>query len=433
MTAHWISTRELSEPPDVGHELLHHESSTVGENAASRILIYSHDTYGLGHFRRCLKIAREIRSQSANASVLLLTGSPLAHQFAIPDGVDFIKLPSVLKTGNEEYRPRSLTMSIHDLVDLRSRLIRETARAFHPDVVMIDHAPLGLRNEALPALESLCEQSTRPAMILGLRDIIDEPEQVIRSWHKSRLYEAIDRFYDHIVVYGRKSTYDTCAEYQFPESLISKTSYAGFISGSSVETKPRAHTTEHDRPMVLVTVGGGEDGGQIIDSYVAMVRNHKHDIGFDSIVLPGPLLSQSRVDDICHAAEGLPIRVHHFVDDVSTLLAEATLVISMGGYNAVAEILAHAKRALLIPREWPRQEQFLRAQRMASLGYTDILRMTELDSGSLWTRITELMSRADSPLEQFRGRNATSLSGAANVAAMLLQSVRQSQNKESNK
>ena len=427
------SPRGAQDPGSQLLSILRDDISPMGEDGGSRILIYSHDTYGLGHFRRCLKIAREVRSQSQDASVLLLTGSPLAHQFAIPNGVDFVKLPSVIKTGNEDYRPRSLNMSIHDLVAMRSRLIRETARSFHPDVVLIDHAPLGLRNEVLPALESLREQSTRPAMILGLRDIIDEPDRVISSWRESHIYEAIDRFFDRIIVYGQSSTYDTCAEYQFPESLRAKTSYSGFISGSNPELDQCLPTMRRKRPMVLVTVGGGEDGGQIIDTFIAMIRRHIDEIGFDSVVLPGPLLSESRVNEIRRASEGLPVQVHHFVADVTTLLAESDLVISMGGYNAVAEILAHAHRALLIPREWPRQEQFLRAQRMTTLGYTDMLRMKYLNAESLWSQVISAMSKTDSPVARMRENDSGSLTGAAHVATTLLQSIRQKQNKESSK
>ena len=185
--------------------------------------------------------------------------------------------------------------------------------------------------------------------------------------------------------------------------------------------------------MVLVTVGGGEDGGQIIDAFIDMIRQHLDEISFDSVVLPGPLLSKSRVNEIGRASEGLPVQVHHFVDDVAKLMEESGLVISMGGYNAVAEIMAHAHHALLIPREWPRQEQFLRAQRMTALGYTEMLRLNDLNPDSLWSQIRSALSRTDRPLATMREHSADSLTGAARVATTLLHSIRKSQNRESNK
>lgn len=404
-----------------------------GGDSGSRILIYSHDTYGLGHFRRCLKIAHETRKLAPNASVLLLTGSPLAHQFAVPDGVDFVKLPSVIKTGNEEYRSRTLRTSIHDLVAMRSRIIRETALAFHPDVVLVDHAPLGLKNEALPALESLHEQSSRPAMVLGLRDIIDEPARVIDAWIRSGMFGMIDRLFDQVVIYGQRSVYDTCDEYAFPSSVTAKTSYSGYISGSQCTYDPDHVAAKGPRPTVVVTVGGGEDGGQIVESYIAMIRSHLDEVWFDSIILAGPLLTEERVSEIRQIASELPIDIHHFVADVTSLLARSDLVISMGGYNAVAEILACANRAMLIPREWPRQEQLIRAQRLTALGYVDMIRTGGLTPESLWSHVHRAMSTADQPLARMREKGEISLTGASFMAGALLKSIRLQQNRESSK
>lgn len=403
------------------------------EEYGSRILIYSHDTYGLGHFRRCLKIAHETRALAPNASVLLITGSPLAQLFVAPEGVDFVKLPSVIKTGNEEYRPRSLNVSIHEIVSLRSRVIRETALAFHPDVVLVDHAPLGLQNEALPALEALHEQSSRPALVLGLRDIIDEPIRVIDTWTKSNMYHMIDRLFDHIVIYGQQSVYDTSRAYAFPTYLLEKTSYAGFISGRVRTFESRQQTDTSIRPTVLVTVGGGEDGGRIVDAYIAMIRANLASISFDSVVLAGPLLSEDRVSEIRRMAEDLPVEVHHYVADVPSLLSRSDLVISMGGYNAVSEIMAFAERALLVPREWPRREQLIRAERLYASGHVDMLRVDALTTETLWSHINDALSTSETPLAALRNSNEVSLTGASFMAATLLQMVRLQQNRESSK
>ena len=41
-----------------------------------RILIYSHDTFGLGHLRRCRTIAHSLVERFKQLSVLILSGSP---------------------------------------------------------------------------------------------------------------------------------------------------------------------------------------------------------------------------------------------------------------------------------------------------------------------------------------------------------------------
>lgn len=270
-------------------------------------------------------------------------------------------------------------------------------------------------------------------MILGLRDIIDEPDRVIDIWNRANMYSTIDRLFDRIVIYGQESVYDTCGTYAFPATLVEKTSYAGFISGSRGTVEPRRVTEKASRPTVLVTVGGGEDGGQIVNSYIEMLRAHIDSIAFDSIVLAGPLLSVARVGEIRSMAVGLPIEVHHFVPDMTSLLAGSDLVISMGGYNAVSEIMAHANRALLVPREWPRREQLIRAELLTALGYSDLLRMSALTPESLWSHVNSALTMPDAPLAKLRDTSQISLAGASSMAETLLQSVRLRQNRESSK
>jgi predicted glycosyltransferase len=45
---------------------------------ARRVLLYSHDTYGLGHLRRSLVIAERLAGSDEKTSVLIATGSPRA-------------------------------------------------------------------------------------------------------------------------------------------------------------------------------------------------------------------------------------------------------------------------------------------------------------------------------------------------------------------
>ena len=45
--------------------------------AKPKILIYSHDSFGLGHLRRCRAIAHSLVDSIPDASVLILSGSPI--------------------------------------------------------------------------------------------------------------------------------------------------------------------------------------------------------------------------------------------------------------------------------------------------------------------------------------------------------------------
>lgn len=396
----------------------------VPSELCPRILIYSHDTFGLGHFRRCLKIARALNTLFPGASVLLLTGSPLAHRYPMPDGVDFVKLPAVLKEGNEHYRSRSVRLSIEELTQLRSEIIRVTAANFRPDVFLVDHAPLGLRGEAVLALRELRTQRQHPFVILGLRDIIDEPSRVIPAWQSTGVYEAMENLYDRVVVYGSPKIFDPIESYRFPESIRGKTAYVGFISGEESCSRGTVRkVAAKESPQVLITVGGGEDGSRIVESYLAMLSAFGDRAGFGSIILPGPLLSARAVQQLRSAARHLPVRIRHFIPEVAPLLRRADLTISMGGYNAIAEIMSCAQRALIVPRDTPRMEQLLRARRLQELGLVSVLRMGELGPARLFQEITQLLDDAHRPLEAAREDNLFALDGATQLGQLLLDAL----------
>ena len=80
-----------------------------------------------------------------------------------------------------------------------------------------------------------------------------------------------------------------------------------------------------------------------------------------------------------------------FDPDFALLLAQADVVVSMAGYNTVCELLTLRKRALLVPRVKPGQEQCIRAERMAALGLLRMLHPDQLTPATLMSALrTEL-------------------------------------------
>ena len=66
-------------------------------------MFYCHDSYGLGHLQRTLTLAHYLAGHGLAASQLIVTGSPVAHTFPVPEGADYVKLPSVVKVGSDQY------------------------------------------------------------------------------------------------------------------------------------------------------------------------------------------------------------------------------------------------------------------------------------------------------------------------------------------
>ena len=159
----------------------------------TRILMYSHDTFGLGHLRRCRTIAHSIVEQYKGVSILIISGSQIAGAFDFKARVDFVKIPSVIKLYNGEYDSIGEYIDIEEILQMRKLIIQRTAEAFNPDIFIVDKEPLGLKKEVLPTLRWIRRCLPHARTILGLRDIMDDAETVRRDWWKKNVYENLDK------------------------------------------------------------------------------------------------------------------------------------------------------------------------------------------------------------------------------------------------
>src|SRR5258705_8396530 len=97
-----------------------------GQRKDGRILIYSHDSFGLGHLRRCRTIAHALVERFKDVSVLILSGSPIIGSFDYRARVDFVRVPGVIKLRNGEYTSLNLHIDIEETLKLRGSIIEHT-------------------------------------------------------------------------------------------------------------------------------------------------------------------------------------------------------------------------------------------------------------------------------------------------------------------
>ena len=155
-----------------------------------RVLIYSHDTFGLGHLRRSRAIANAIVQAEPDTSVMIISGSPVIGSFEFGNGVDFVRVPGVVKLPNGDYT--SLSTSILDSTK-PSRCARRSSAAprqcCSPDVIIVDKEPTGFRGEIIPTLEAAKARGAR--LVLGIRDVMDEPALLVPEWERKGAVEAM--------------------------------------------------------------------------------------------------------------------------------------------------------------------------------------------------------------------------------------------------
>jgi predicted glycosyltransferase len=340
--------------------------------SATRLLIYSHDSFGLGHLRRCRAIAHHLVETYRHLSVLILSGSPIIGSFDFKSRVDFVRVPGVIKLRNAEYTSLQLHIDIEQTLAMRSSIIQHTADIFDPHLFLVDKEPLGLRGEARDTLIMLKERGTR--LVLGLRDVMDEPASLLDEWRRKNVFPALYELYDEIWVYGLPQIFNPLTELPGMLPLAHKVTFTGYLRRSLPRAAPNAG--EHElpgEPYILVTTGGGGDGEALIDW---VLRAYETDPGIPhpALVVFGPFMHLDRRLEFQERAARLgKVYALTFESHFERLLERAVGVVAMGGYNTFCEILSFGKPALLVPRTEPRQEQSLRAERAAQLGLVHVL------------------------------------------------------------
>ncbi len=369
-----------------------------------RVAFYSHDTMGLGHLRRCLKMAAAITDRIGIQDGLILTGSPWSGLLNAPPGFRFVSLPAVIKTGRAEYQARNPAVSIDSVIASRRAIIDRELVQFAPQLLVVDNVPCGLRGEILPALMVLRRLGTK--IVLSLRDVLDDDAAIREEWDAAGAIPALRGLYDEIWLFG---DHDSAAYRMIPAQLRARTIICGQLGEplADLPCSEASHAKRHvgsssQRPRILVTGGGGSDAGALVTTYVAALRDRRPDASHRIIL--GPEFPPEQVPAGADLAD-LGVTMIEFESDMNRAIHDADVVVSMAGYNTVCEVLAAGRRMVLVPRVWPRREQWLRAYQLGISGRAEVVHPYALDPRSLWNAVERALSRpADAPVRQDAGQ-----------------------------
>ncbi len=383
------------------------------DGARPRVLFYSHDGTGLGHLRIVLGIAVAFAERRPDVAVLLLSGSEAGHAFEVPPNLDVVKLPSMPKRRLYEGLPADADPTapppphLKNVVYFREAVARATVEACAPDLVVVDHAPAGLFRELARAIAAVGPASAgRARLALLMRDITFGPGQTRQIWTNEGVYPLLDHSYERILVYGSQDVFDPIEAYGLSPLAAAKTVFCGYLAPPPPARDPlavRAALGAADRPLVLVTGGGGADGGPTQRAYLEGLRDGAAPAGLVSFVVIGPLLDESERPAVAALAAGLPgVALTPFEPDLAAVVHAADAVVCMGGYNAVSEAVFAGKRPVVVPRKPGPEEQIIRARRFAALGLARVVPPEDVSAATLWRVLRDELGRGTSPPPRLR-------------------------------
>src|SRR5881394_1300566 len=240
------------------------------------VLLYAQDNRGLGHINRTLTIARHVLAAYPNFVAYLATKSRITGNFVLPKRCDYIKLPTRLTAETISQTAEEEESAIRRFRKIRGQILRDAALGLAPELVLVDHEPLGAKGEFRDGLYALKEQCPATRFVFGLRDIMDDAAQIRALWQELGVYDAFENLFDGIAVYGSPKLYDVAEAYAIPPSVQPKLHYCGYIVRDLSIPDPgvlrQQYGLPQSGPLVVATVGSGYDGYPVLEATRAAVE-----------------------------------------------------------------------------------------------------------------------------------------------------------------
>jgi len=315
------------------------------------MFLCSHDGYGLGHLRRNVLIAAALRSAIPAVETTVVTGVAVDPGWPEWRGLGVLRMPPLLKDSLGVYQAPG--MSAAAALALRERLFDDAVAAARPDLVLVDRHPYGTDGELRRGLERASAQGA--TLVLGLRDVLDEPGVIREELTGARWDGALDLF-DDVLVYGSPGLVDHEREY----GLSARPRYVGWVTAPAPPVRRVAR-------RLAVAAGGGGDGTAVFRLGTELLRRRPD---WSGVAAAGPYAG--RLDDLPPDVAAR-MEVATEVGGCAGLFASAEAVVQMAGYNSTVEALSVGVRPILVPRRRPRREQAIRASRLAAWGLADVV------------------------------------------------------------
>lgn len=360
-------------------------------NDIKRVLVYTHNSIGLGHAFRTLAVLTGMKKWRPDIDFLVVSGTSIPHLF-FQEGIEVIKLPSIKLDIDKLDNPMSSRylsgFDIQDIFDFRQRIILATFDFFQPDVFIVEHNMTGQMSELIPLLMKKWMRKSGPgdfALVHICRGIMKwAPLLKIPYQNPRHRSESINigALYDLMYVLEDREVIDINRAFlgNDPE-LEKKIAYLGKITNRVYEEAPSREETLlrfclPEKPIILISLGRNRRSYELTERIITLSETLGLKTTHQIAVMTDPYVNMNRVASLKERFAGSGVRFLPFIPDLVDLMFHSELIISRAGYNTINEILLTGIKALIIPESHGGGEQELRAR---SLHEDTILTLSEED------------------------------------------------------
>ncbi|MCB5176377.1 glycosyltransferase [Microvirga lenta] len=352
-----------------------------------RVLIVVTHLLGAGHLTRAAALARAF-ARAGHATTLVSGGTPVP--LADFEDVSLVQLPPVRTTGtdfkallDEAGAPIDATR-----LDRRRELLLATLQEARPDVVVTELFPFGRRvlaDEFMALLEAARSLQPRPLVLSSIRDILVAPSKPERV---AEAHGRIAAFYDAVLVHGDPRIVPLTASWPVDPELAPLLHYTGYVDEGSAPARNLARNG--------IVVSGGSSAASL-PLYRAAVEASRMVADRPWRILIGRGVAEADFRSL-QAMAPPHATVERARRDFRDLLAQAEVSVSQAGYNTVVDLLQAGVTPVLVPFEAGHEtEQRLRAERLKSLGFAEIVPEAGLSAPLLADAVRQALAGPSSP------------------------------------
>ncbi len=317
------------------------------------ILIYSHDGRGLGHVSRGVTLGMTFRRLFPKLKVLFVSGSKQTSTLIGSCPLEWIKLPSyetfIIK-GEARGRIGDINIKNCYLGPARANVLESIIINFKPRCVLVDHEPLGKREELLPALK--LTKGTDTNWLLGVRAVIGEIAGMMSALSKN----IFKSHYHSLLWYGDDHILGTELVKSVEEYFATRPIITGYIS-RFLEMKHWSSYTSESYAGTIAIPWLNETSLALLEHLARALYEIGERYGRWKIFTDIHELKKMghtvkrRFEKIPHCV------VENVSDQYLATLANSRVAIIYGGYNSLTDIMAANVPAVVIIRSVNDKEQ----------------------------------------------------------------------------
>ncbi|PLZ37939.1 glycosyl transferase [Fischerella thermalis WC442] len=363
-----------------------------------KLMFYCQHILGMGHLVRSMEI---VRGLTKDFHICFINGGEVIPEFQVPSGVEVVNLPAI-KTDPEfkELQVVDHAFTLTEVQEIRKNLLLSILDKFQPDILMIELFPFGRRRfsfELIPMLEKVQASQSSTKVVCSLRDIVVTKQNQAR--HEEKVCKLINQYFDLLLVHSDPKFVSLEETFSRIQDFNCQVYYTGYVvqktSENPVFSDEDKEIIESEQPLILVSVGGGRFGHELLDCVVKTAPLLEKIIPHNIQVFTGPFIPDEKFQELQTLKENSNnLRIRRYTPYFLNYMQKADLSISMSGYNTTLNILTTGVRAMILPFTGNNdQEQTIRSQKLNALGITKTIYPQDLQPDIFAWRIISYLEK----------------------------------------